>query len=288
MTYTKYGITYKKPEAHLLYASRLGIAEVAARTAYASYESSENEDIKTFGHLLSIDETDNTQFEKVKHGLLDIEESKLVDNLINVYFHGSIAEHISLQFYVKNTSRACLQELARHRIGVSLTVQSTRYTMSDILYAFLITDTFTEFNYLIKTYCNPFMVTDKALTIEISQLYDKLKFQTMELDEWELEDLILSKTNLETYKELYSNNIGYKKIFLALKEGKQKRNVGDAFKWIVTDNWSVDLMITFNLRSFMHFQKLRNSGSAYFQIRELSNALLDVTPEYIKKLIIKK
>jgi thymidylate synthase (FAD) len=160
--------------------------------------------------------------------------------------------------------------------------------MSDILYAFLVAPTFRDFSKLIKTYCNPFMVTDKALDIEIEQLYNKLKFQTIELDNGELEDLILSNSNMVVYSELFSDIPEYEEIFLALRKGKQKRNVGDAFKWIVTDNWSVDLMITFNLRSFMHFQKLRNSGSAYFQIRELSNALLDVTPEYIKKLISKK
>jgi thymidylate synthase (FAD) len=129
------------------------------------------------------------------------------------------------------------------------------------------------------------MVTDNSLQFEIKHLYEKLKFQTIELDDGELEELILSKSNMVIYDDFLDNKLSYEEAFLALRKGKQKRNVGDAFKWIVTDNWSVDLMITFNLRSFIHFQKLRNSGSAYFQIRELANALLDVTPEYIKKII---
>ena len=42
--------------------------------------------------------------------------------------HESILEHINLTFEIKDLSRACLQELARHR-HVSLSVESTRHTL---------------------------------------------------------------------------------------------------------------------------------------------------------------
>ena len=42
--------------------------------------------------------------------------------------HESILEHINLTFSIKGLSRACLQELARHR-HISLSVESTRYTL---------------------------------------------------------------------------------------------------------------------------------------------------------------
>ena len=42
--------------------------------------------------------------------------------------HESILEHINLTYSVKGLSRACLQELARHR-HISLSVESTRYTL---------------------------------------------------------------------------------------------------------------------------------------------------------------
>ena len=42
--------------------------------------------------------------------------------------HESILEHITLTYEVKNLSRACLQELARHR-HISLSVESTRHTL---------------------------------------------------------------------------------------------------------------------------------------------------------------
>ena len=42
--------------------------------------------------------------------------------------HESILEHINLTFEIKGLSRACLQELARHR-HISLSVESTRHTL---------------------------------------------------------------------------------------------------------------------------------------------------------------
>ena len=42
--------------------------------------------------------------------------------------HESVLEHITLTYSVKGLSRACLQELARHR-HVSLSVESTRHTL---------------------------------------------------------------------------------------------------------------------------------------------------------------
>ena len=43
--------------------------------------------------------------------------------------HESILEHITLTYSVKYLSRACLQELARHR-HISLSVESTRHTLT--------------------------------------------------------------------------------------------------------------------------------------------------------------
>ncbi len=42
--------------------------------------------------------------------------------------HFSVLEHITLTYEVNNLSRACLQELARHR-HISLSVESTRHTL---------------------------------------------------------------------------------------------------------------------------------------------------------------
>lgn len=45
--------------------------------------------------------------------------------------HESVLEHLVFTFKIKGISRACLQELARHRIA-SYSVKSTRYTLKEL------------------------------------------------------------------------------------------------------------------------------------------------------------
>ncbi len=55
-------------------------------------------------------------------------DKALIERIANKHKHGSVLEHLSYTFDIKGISRACLQELARHRIA-SLSVRSTRYTL---------------------------------------------------------------------------------------------------------------------------------------------------------------
>lgn len=55
----------------------------------------------------------------------------LIERVGNKFKHSSTLEHLSYNFQIKGISRACLQELARHRIA-SLTVKSTRYTLKEL------------------------------------------------------------------------------------------------------------------------------------------------------------
>jgi thymidylate synthase (FAD) len=77
-------------------------------------------------------------------------------------------------------------------------------------------------------------------------------------------------------------------LFAALEAGKKKRNVGDGFKHIVSDNWKVDMVVTFNIRSLKNYFDLRDSGAAWFQIQWLAEEMKKVTPVKYLKLIDKK
>ena len=63
-------------------------------------------------------------------GKMSAEDYKPSDTLKNIikWGHESVLEHIKLSYRVKDLSRACLQELARHR-HISLSVESTRHTL---------------------------------------------------------------------------------------------------------------------------------------------------------------
>ncbi|STQ86561.1 FAD-dependent thymidylate synthase [Helicobacter muridarum] len=58
-------------------------------------------------------------------------DKELIYRVGNKLKHASTLEHIVYHFHIKGISRACLQELARHRIA-SLSVKSTRYTLKEL------------------------------------------------------------------------------------------------------------------------------------------------------------
>lgn len=58
-------------------------------------------------------------------------DCNLIERVGNEYRHSSTLEHLVYHFYIRGISRACLQELARHRIA-SLSVKSTRYTLKEL------------------------------------------------------------------------------------------------------------------------------------------------------------
>lgn len=269
-----YQITYEKPKVTLLQESGLGVAEIAARTCYDSFENSENECVRNAMTTLDSQEINR------------IESSDLLANLAWVHHHHSIIEHATLSYLIQGTSRGVLQEHARHRIQ-AISVRSTRYTMSSVINAFVASlESENGFEFFLEKLLelHLFVITDKAyLAIEIRAIYEKLKFQYDR--DGDFINNAVAKSSLPLIEE-YKYNA--KALYEALEAGKKKRNVGDAFKHIVTDNWKVDMVVTFNIRSLKNYFDLRDSGAAWFQIQWLAQAMKEVTPVKYLKLIDKK
>jgi thymidylate synthase (FAD) len=271
---TKYHIEYEKPKVTLLQQSGLGVAEIAARTCYDSFENSENECVK------------NAMTQMNTEAINAIDDSELLSNLAWVHHHHSIIEHATLSFLIQGTSRGVLQEHARHRLQ-AISVRSTRYTMSSVINAFVASlESEDGFSFFLEKVLdlNLFVVTDaKYLTIEIKAMYDKLYFQ-YERDNEFLTNAI-AKSSLPFIQECKGDS---QTLFEAFQMGKKKRNVGDGFKHIVSDNWKVDMVVTFNIRSLKNYFDLRDSGAAWFQIQWLAEEMKKVTPVKYLKLIDKQ
>jgi thymidylate synthase (FAD) len=275
------GVEYSLPQVTLLQHTGIGTSEVAARTCYDSFDSSENPEIRFFHANLTDTWCTNVN---------DIEHSDLLDQLAWTHFHHSILEHASLTYLIQGTSRGVLQEHARHRLQ-SISVRSTRYTMQSILHAF--NASFIEqpafrkraFMNLILP-MNMFVVTGHAAIIEAEHMYDKLFMQFQELGQSQFISLSMGKSAQDIFEnqDLFS---GPEELYMALIDAKAKRNVGDNFKWIVTDNWKVDMVVTMNLRALKNYLQLRDSGAAYFGIQWLAQAIKAVTPSKYLDLIIK-
>jgi thymidylate synthase (FAD) len=285
-----HGIAYTHPIVTLLHASPLVNAELAGRTCYNSFENSEHEQVRNFNG----------------ESIEDIEHSDLLDSLCHVYHHMSIAEHANLTYLVKGTSRGVLQEHARHRIQ-AISVRSTRYTMSSVINAFVsslfVTDgtSFIDDGTSMQMFASKvkamdlFVVTSNDyLNIEIETIYKKLFLQMDAIAEQDIHkrrqeffELAISKSSLGYLEQAKRYTIDAYELFDLLEAGKKKRNVGDAFKHIVTDNWKVDMVVTMNLRALKNYFQLRDSGAAYFQIQWLAEEMKKVTPKKYLDLIIR-
>lgn len=272
------GIRYEKPSVTLLSQTGIGVSEVAARTCYDSFANSENAVIKKLENTIPSEEA--------LRELNAIDDSKLLDDLAWTYFHHSILEHTSLSYLVRGTSRGVLQEHARHRLQ-AISVRSTRYTMSGVLNAYVasLEDLAPKEFFIEKIKRFDMLVTadEEYNRIEIGTIFEKLDFQRKKMDDFFAK--AIAKSSLVYLDEFRGRS---EALFEALQRGKKKRNVGDAFKHVVTDNWKVDMVVTFNLRSLKNYFSLRDSGAAYFQIRWLAQAMKAVTPKKYLKLIVKE
>jgi thymidylate synthase (FAD) len=273
-TIEQYHIPYTKPKVTLLGHSGLGVSEIASRTCYDSFEASEHEEIRQSMEILD------------KDAINAIESSELLDSLAWVHHHHSIFEHATISYLIQGTSRGVLQEHARHRIQ-AISVRSTRYTMSSLINAFTASlysqESYSFFFDKVQA-LDLFVIEDEEYAeIEIRSIYDKLIYQYQRLSNYH--EIAVAKSSLPLLEKFRNDP---ERLFEALERGKKKRNVGDAFKHIVSDNWRVDMVVTFNLRSLKNYFSLRASNSAYFQIRWLAQEMIRITPNKYLRLIIKE
>jgi thymidylate synthase (FAD) len=286
INYIHDGIEYTEPSVTLISNSGIGISEFAARTCYDSFDKSEHNSIKNLDTMLSND----IELDHLDETLVDIKnikDSDLLDKLAWTHFHYSILEHTSLSFSIKNMSRGVLQELARHRLA-SYSVRSTRYTMSALLNIFIsvlhkIDSDIQEEKFIeLSKDLHLLVVKSEAERIELKQIWEKLSSQANILGIDSITEKIIPKKLLEEFlstPDLSSS--------ISLLNTIAKRNVGDSFKWIVTDNWSCDLVFTINIRSLKNFLELRLSGAAFFQIQKLAHLVALQTPKEALSLIMK-
>jgi thymidylate synthase (FAD) len=275
-----YGIKYKIPKVYLLDYTNLFVSEFNARTCYNSFNKSEHKEIQELINNINEGKED---FLPKEIDELNKKGSELLYQLSHVYFHESTLEHITLNFWIKDFSRGVLQELSRHRIA-SPSVQSTRYTLNEILNYFNIAYKTNNENYFIEKMLtiNPFVFADEEFIIlESKQIFDKLKSHLNRIGFDKFIKLSVPKSNIEKFNS--TNDINELEQILF---SKNKRNVGDPFKYIITDNFSVMEGFTINLRSLKNLLNLRLSDSAYWQFELLAfkiyELLLNNLPKYLE------
>ena len=168
--------------------------------------------------------------------------------------HESILEHITLTYKVNNLSRACLQELARHR-HISLSVESTRHTLKNKL------DKTINDDESIKIFV-PMNVsfTDKDFTKGIFLPFVVPNFP--------------------------NNMIEFQIITLAaLAELCEPEITDDELKYYLPEWWPTNLIMTANIRELRHIVRLRTSPAALGEFQALALSFVSALPDDFKYLL---
>ena len=245
-------MNYKKPNAYLLHATPLEIAEVSGRVCYNSFGLSEHDIIRNFPST-----------KNAVNPVDKIEHSELLDKLSWVHHHHSILEHINLSYYIENVSREIIIEANRHRIGIATSQKSSRYTIEDLI------DAWVDLN-------------NNFFDAETHNMFEKVVKENIVHENF----MMIQNTADYLYKTLEE----YNKTERLIKglTGSKKKKQNDRVKRALPESWMLDGVWTFNLRALKHFIELRDSGAAYYGIREFTQAIIDQTPKKYLDLIYKK
>ena len=106
----------------LLHNSPLWLASHAIRMSHDNHDKSDTKFIKTQYGIVG---------DSVELGIIGEKDKELIARVGNKLKHKSVLEQLVYWFDIDGISRACLQELARHRTA-RMTVKSSRYTLKEI------------------------------------------------------------------------------------------------------------------------------------------------------------
>ena len=163
-----------------------------------------------------------------------------INRVANVSKHASTIEHLSYSFDIDGVSRACLQEICRHRIS-SYTVKSSRYTLQELKQETPFIDIYSDF----------YSFTNDACAR--AKKYVKLT-----------ENNMVNKCIVASLEELRS----------VIAEGVPN----DVAKYCMPEAYKTSLVMTINARALQNFLTLRSSKHALKEIQELARNMFEVLP----------
>jgi len=196
--------------------------------------------------------------------------------LIDALKYPSVLEHLVFTFYIEGISRVCSHQLVRHRLA-SYTQESQRYSES----------------YMKKAVEKVAHICSKKLK-ENYDYYSRLIEEFLKIAEekqgeyrnlviaaaqeafvipWSLslkEKYCLARSYLESLAEYYR----------LLAKGVRKEDA----RFIIPQAIKTALIMTVNLRELLHIAKLRLSGTAQWEIRELVKRMIEEVSKIVPEI----
>jgi len=201
--------------------------------------------------------TCHNSFDKSDNG--GEKDKELIYRVGNKLKHSSTLEHLVYTFDIKGISRACLQELSRHRIA-SLSVKSTRYTLKELKDE------------------EPFNPIESYTPTQRVRLYQRV-----------LKYIVIPDL------PLLENNLHIKNAYISALENLRKLVASgvpnDIAKYALPECYKTELTWTINARSLQNFLSLRTDKSALWEMQELAHEIYKAIPpthQYLFKDYLKE
>ena len=188
--------------------------------------------------------------------------------------HESILEHISLKYKVNGLSRACLQELARHRL-LSLSVESTRHTLKKKLQ---------DKNAVEQILKDVHDILPSVVYVNLTDFFKHfagVSDVTLNGNPFYCEVSSLMMVLVEYMSKMGK---GYEVI-----DGKRSEEVtpipNDELKYFLPEFWPTNLYMTVNLRELRHILDLRTASNVLKEFRVLCHEMFNAVPDEFKYLL---
>ena len=243
----------KKIKVTLLHHTPLYISADGARTCWSSQDKSDTCKHEAVTYTSRLDDSIRTECSICETEHLDIvnigpKDLALIDRVGNQFHHSSILEHISFNFFIDGISRACLQEVSRHRVA-SLSVKSSRYTISELRKE----EPFTEYTDMND---QEYLPTGRERAE---------KYLVMTTDERVNRYSILALDNL---RDLVATGMS-----------------NDLSKYAIPESYRTQLTWSINLRSLQNFLSLRTDKKALPEIQHLAHLIYEALPADAQSLV---
>ena len=184
--------------------------------------------------------------EKIKEHIIGNKDFDLIKRVGFKMKHESVLEHSLIIFEIE-ASRALLQELSRHRIGVSPTVKSTRYVLK-------------------------------------KDLKNEKSFEWNTLEEFkEIKDRAKKYVYLTGYDDIDDRIIrALEELRWLIKENFPN----DIIKYALPEAFLFKGQYSFNLRSLVHLLELRTNKDVLPEFQRLCVDIIDALPDDYKELVL--
>ena len=239
----------KNIKVTLLHHTPLYIASDGARTCWSSQDKSDTQEARNAYIEESI--LDGGYAEN-SHNIIGPKDLALIDRVGNQFHHSSILEHISFNFFIDGISRACLQEVVRHRVS-SFSIKSSRYTLTEL------------------KRLSPFID-------ELGHLYVNSNGEYINKDDILASDYLVQRSNDKVNKQ----NV---RTLDTLRDILSDGTSNDEAKYCMPEAYRTQLTWTINLRSLQNFLSLRTDKKALPEIQHLAHLIYDSLPTDIQSLV---